>query len=248
MRTFTLLAALATAALAAPTTTTSTAPTPSTVANTTREYNLKTCLKPGQPDKSRFDNLWLYAYHTGAGLNDAVLDPNRTEYAIKGFLNASLGSGSGDQQIFDLGNPFPYALDMVAYANEYSSWEPVRINAGDGATVGGNFFINSTGLQWQSEVNSTYNAFAGWLGMCLSLLRSFCDVGALTRRQSVNGGTPTLHSSSSARASTVTLRRCAAALTCIWFRSTFEIRPARQGAAIDAHDQRGSITSNTSLA
>ncbi len=30
--------------------------------NTSQEYNLKTCLKPNQPGKQRFDNLYLYAY------------------------------------------------------------------------------------------------------------------------------------------------------------------------------------------
>lgn len=56
------------------------------VANTTREYHLRTQLKRNQPNKARFDNLWLVASHTGAGLNDAVLYSNKS-YAIKGFLN-----------------------------------------------------------------------------------------------------------------------------------------------------------------
>lgn len=32
--------------------------------NTSREYNIRTCLKPGQPGKERFDNLWLEDYRT----------------------------------------------------------------------------------------------------------------------------------------------------------------------------------------
>ncbi|KAJ9620121.1 hypothetical protein H2203_007885 [Taxawa tesnikishii (nom. ined.)] len=57
--------------------------------NTSQEYQLRTCLLPGQPaEKARFENLWLVASHTGAGLNDAVLYSNQS-YAIRGFLNVT---------------------------------------------------------------------------------------------------------------------------------------------------------------
>ena len=40
--------------------------------NSTQEYYLKTALKPKQSGKGRFNNLWVVAWHTGAGLDDAV--------------------------------------------------------------------------------------------------------------------------------------------------------------------------------
>lgn len=48
------------------------------VTNTSREYLLKTDLQPNQPGKERFNNLYLEAYHIGAGLNDAVMVPQVT--------------------------------------------------------------------------------------------------------------------------------------------------------------------------
>ncbi|KAG9838235.1 hypothetical protein KCU98_g9301, partial [Aureobasidium melanogenum] len=132
--------------------------------NTTREYELRTQLKPGQDSKERFDNLWLVASHTGAGLNDAVLYANRS-YAIKGFENATNITQSDGQpffnQLFDLGGNFPYDL-YVADVNFYAAWEPVRINGGSGT---GGFFMNSSGLQWDSDPSgpAASNAFGGWL-------------------------------------------------------------------------------------
>ncbi|KAG9596899.1 hypothetical protein KCU77_g6911, partial [Aureobasidium melanogenum] len=132
--------------------------------NTTREYELRTQLKPGQDSKERFDNLWLVASHTGAGLNDAVLYGNRS-YAIKGFENATNITQSDGQpffnQLFDLGGNFPYDL-YVADVNFYAAWEPVRINGGSGT---GGFFMNSSGLQWNSAPSGPAgtNFFGGWL-------------------------------------------------------------------------------------
>ncbi len=53
-------------------------------------YRLKTDLKPGQPGKERFSDLYLEAYHTGAGLDDAVMVPNATA-GIVGYLNGTVG-------------------------------------------------------------------------------------------------------------------------------------------------------------
>lgn len=134
--------------------------------NTTRAYYLKTSLKANQPKKTRFNNLYLESYHTGAGLSDAVFSAEN-KYSAKGFLNAtSVKRTNGklyDYQEFDLGDEFPFSLVVDAYVNSYSSWEPVRINAG-GSTLGG-FFINATGLQWDSNPGQPMsdNTFAGWM-------------------------------------------------------------------------------------
>ncbi|THY28437.1 hypothetical protein D6D00_04174 [Aureobasidium pullulans] len=132
--------------------------------NTSREYQLHTQLKPGQGSKKRFDNLWLVASHTGAGLNDAVLYTNQSS-GIKGFMNATDITQPNGQpyfnQLFDLGGSFPWGL-IIADVNFYSAWEPVRVNAGDGQP---SFFFNSSGLQWNENpsVPADQNAFGGWL-------------------------------------------------------------------------------------
>ena len=133
--------------------------------NTSREYLLHTELKPGQgSSKKHFDNLWLVASHTGAGLNDAVLYSNKS-YAIKGFENATTVKQSDGEpyfnQLFDLGGEFPYDM-FVADVNFYAAWEPVRINAGSGT---GGWFFNSTGLQLNTAPTGPAgtNQFGGWL-------------------------------------------------------------------------------------
>jgi len=49
----------------------------------------------------------------------------------------------------------------------YSGWQPVRINLGYGGSDAGShgFFLNSTGLQWNSAVGSELAAdsFNGWV-------------------------------------------------------------------------------------
>lgn len=134
--------------------------------NTSAEYHLRTQLKGNHPHKARYDNLWLVASHTGAGLNDAVLYSNKS-FAIRGFLNATNmtnpAGGFFAHQEFDLGNTWPYGLG-ISDVNFYAAWEPVRINAGEGDGIGA-FFINSTGLQWieQPEYPEAPSGFGGWL-------------------------------------------------------------------------------------
>jgi len=133
--------------------------------NTSREYLLHTELKPGQGStKKHFDNLWLVASHTGAGLNDAVLYSNKS-YAIKGFENATnITQSNGEpyfNQLFDLGGAFPYDM-FVQDVNFYAAWEPVRIDAGSGS---GGWFMNSSGLQLNTYPTGPAgsNQFGGWL-------------------------------------------------------------------------------------
>ncbi|KAF2723839.1 hypothetical protein K431DRAFT_282532 [Polychaeton citri CBS 116435] len=137
--------------------------------NTSRSYLLHTSLKPHQPKKSRFNDLYLYSYHTGAGLGDAVLTPNST-VASKGFLNGTnITSPTGKKfynQEFDLGGDFPWALVPAPYTIEYTAWQPVRINAGQGVVDEySGFFINGTGLQWSTapESEASRNLFGGWI-------------------------------------------------------------------------------------
>lgn len=139
--------------------------------NETREYRLKTEVKPHQRNKRFYDNLYLYSYHTGAGLGDATFDRNSSA-GIVGTLNAtntSTANAPDYVQQFDLGTGFPYSLYLAEADTPYSGWQPARIDAGDGSSssrgIGEGFFINSTGLQWNSAPgqDADLNAFGGWI-------------------------------------------------------------------------------------
>ena len=95
---------------------------------TNREFALKTVVKPDQPGKERFAELYLTGYHTGAGLNDAVFISDPTT-PVKGFLNGTAGQ-SYHKMVVDLGSDFPYFLNMQINTNFYAAWEPVAVNVG----------------------------------------------------------------------------------------------------------------------
>ncbi|KAK6428420.1 hypothetical protein LTR95_015439 [Oleoguttula sp. CCFEE 5521] len=128
-------------------------------------YRLRADLKPGQPDKTVYDGLYLSSYHTGAGLNDAVFYSKDPSDGIVGQLNGT----NGTAQTFNLGTAFPWSMFMVPYASTYAAWQPVRIDAGEGGHsdrgLGGGFFINGTGLQWAEAGTGSADGypFAGWM-------------------------------------------------------------------------------------
>lgn len=60
------------------------------------------------------------------------------------------------------------SMNLALADTAYSGWQPVRIDAGAGESsrgINGGFFINSTGLQWDSSPDSDIapNAFGGWI-------------------------------------------------------------------------------------
>ena len=79
------------------------------VTNTTREYRLRSQVKPHQRGKGSFNGLYLVAYHTGAGLDDATFTSN-ISLAETSFLNAtntSTPAAPDNNEIFDLGE-YPF--------------------------------------------------------------------------------------------------------------------------------------------
>jgi hypothetical protein len=59
-------------------------------------------------------------------------------------------------------------MNLALADTAYSGWQPVRIDAGAGDSSRGSgegFFINSTGLQWNSApgTNPARDAFGGWI-------------------------------------------------------------------------------------
>lgn len=110
-----------------------------------KRYRLKTKLLEGDATK---DNLYIQTYHTGAGLNDAVLTPTFTSGTV-GYLNATEGNW-----IFELnGATFPSGFNF-AYEQYYTRWLGMHIDAGYGEP---GFFKNGSGLV------TSYAAWTGWL-------------------------------------------------------------------------------------
>ncbi|KAL4804009.1 hypothetical protein BDV18DRAFT_143663 [Aspergillus unguis] len=103
-------------------------------------------LKTSEAENPDHNDLYVYGYHTGAGLNDAVL--------TKDVGTASAGYLNGTSVQFDLGTTFPWGLSPQGVTN-YAAWQFVNINAGYGQE---GFSVNSTGLQWSKEMG-----FGGWL-------------------------------------------------------------------------------------
>jgi hypothetical protein len=110
--------------------------------NATKPFHLRTA----DASNEKHNDLYVYAYHTGAGFNDAVLTSDE-DTASTAFLN-------GTYTQFDFETPFPWGFNPIPVTN-YAQWEPVEINVGYGAE---GFFINSTGLQWSEQ-----QGFGGWL-------------------------------------------------------------------------------------
>jgi len=92
--------------------------------------------------------LYLYSYHTGAGLGDAALSSNKS-IAFQGYLN-------GTQQLMTYNNnaigPWPLAISYAAY-QEFVS---VTISISGLNTYDTGFFFNSSGLQYNQSTG-------GWL-------------------------------------------------------------------------------------
>lgn len=74
--------------------------------STSQNFHLKT----SNADQDVHNDLYVYAYHTGAGLNDAVLSPDAGQ-ASRAFLNNTAVQ-------FDLDTPFPWGMQMVG-ATDY---------------------------------------------------------------------------------------------------------------------------------
>ncbi|OCT52583.1 hypothetical protein CLCR_10785 [Cladophialophora carrionii] len=93
-------------------------------------------------------NLYVYSYHTGAGLGDAALSSNKST-AWQGYLN-------GTQQLMTYPNnaigPWPLAVQN----GPYQEWNQVTISISALPTYNAGFFFNSSGLQYNGSTG-------GWL-------------------------------------------------------------------------------------
>ncbi|KAJ5317441.1 hypothetical protein PENANT_c074G11108 [Penicillium antarcticum] len=112
------------------------------VAKTPKTFHLKTT----SATKAEHNDLYVYGYHTGAGLNDAVLTQD-VGTASSAYLN-------GTNVVFDYKTEFPWGMIAVGNTN-YASWQPIQINAGTGTD---GFSIDNGLLQWSEDMG-----FGGWL-------------------------------------------------------------------------------------
>jgi len=112
-------------------------------------YYLRTQVEGKAPHCGTNKNdLWVYSYHTGAGLGDVGLSSNKS-WAMEGYLN-------GSQQMFTYpGNeigPWPLAIQSGAY----QQWSVATISIAEGVYPYEGFYFNSSGLQYNES-------YAGWL-------------------------------------------------------------------------------------
>jgi hypothetical protein len=138
------------------------------VTRDTKQFHLKT----SGATNALHNDLYVYAYHTGAGLNDAVLDKDDTN-AAPFYLN-------GTSALATLGTEFPWGMSANGDTNYACkcirsmvscqvcetcwlmmrfilvAWEPIEINAGEGSS---GFSIDNGNFVW-----SEADGFGGWLG------------------------------------------------------------------------------------
>ncbi|CAK7198076.1 hypothetical protein SEUCBS139899_000734 [Sporothrix eucalyptigena] len=137
------------------------------VSDNNNPFVLKTQVKNG--GDSKYNGLYVYAYHTGAGLNDAMLRPE-TDRAVSGTAftgGADSDSSLGAQYfavLYQLGG-LPYELMPVTGWTPYPDLQPVRINVnGSPPDVNNAFYFKNNRLQWTSSANiSPPGGFGGWL-------------------------------------------------------------------------------------
>ncbi|KAJ5794771.1 hypothetical protein N7457_001370 [Penicillium paradoxum] len=132
MKFLTSLLLLATTAIAAP------------VANTQESKHFH--LKSTGATNAEHNGLYVYAYHTGAGLNDAVLTTDANK-ASSVYLN-------GTKAKFDLKSDLSWGVVATGNTN-YASWQPITINAGAGSD---GFSVKDNEFQWSED-----SGFGGWL-------------------------------------------------------------------------------------
>ncbi|CAK7210127.1 hypothetical protein SCUCBS95973_000686 [Sporothrix curviconia] len=118
---------------------------------------------------AKFDNLYVFAYHTGAGLNDAMLrtEPQSAVSATAFTGGAGSGSTLGAQffaVLFQIGGS-PYELMPATGYTSYSGVLPVRINVnGAPPSTDNAFYFEGNKLRWTSSADSSPpGGFYGWL-------------------------------------------------------------------------------------
>ncbi|CAG8158964.1 unnamed protein product [Penicillium nalgiovense] len=92
------------------------------------------------------NNLYVYAYHTGAGLNDAVLTKD-VNTASSIYLN-------GTNAFIDFNTKLLWGV-VATGDNKFTSWNPTLINAGQGSN---GFSVKGNSFMW-----SEASGFGGWL-------------------------------------------------------------------------------------
>lgn len=133
-----------------------------------------------------YNNLYVYAYYIGVGLNDAVLtkDVNAASSVYLNGINAFFDLNTellwgvvatGDNKYICECLHLESCVLILIWANENSTaWERILINVGQGSNV---FLAEGSSFIW-----SEASGFGGWLGKTpLSLLFSRSDLVLIFR-------------------------------------------------------------------
>ncbi|KAF2435138.1 hypothetical protein EJ08DRAFT_693029 [Tothia fuscella] len=99
----------------------------------TKYYYFKTAIEAGQAAfKDKYDDLYLYSYHTGAGQGDAALSSGTPFSGHKGWFNTTGGNLNWFQPTAN--NSFYFGFGLNQPWDYYSSWQPAQINGGQSNT------------------------------------------------------------------------------------------------------------------
>jgi hypothetical protein len=91
-------------------------------------YYFKTSVQAYQP--TAYDDLYLVAYHTGAGLSDATFVKGAPLEGHRGWFN---GTSLNWFHPSSINGGIFFGVDYAIGGGSYTSWSSVTINAGEGA-------------------------------------------------------------------------------------------------------------------
>ncbi len=149
-----------------------TTPRASAPAKKGNRFYLRTHVKSGQGNKQAFNGLYLFAYHTGAGLNDAMLTGKKSigilAFAKPGhlvMLDEDVKPADYFNVLFKLGS-LPYELIPTSGSTPYGGLQPVHINVGASPPTNLNaFYFEGDTLQWTNAAGlDSPGLFHGWMG------------------------------------------------------------------------------------
>jgi hypothetical protein len=92
-------------------------------------YYFKTSVKADQP--TAYNNLYLVAYHTGAGLSDATFVKDAPLESHRGWFN---GTSLNWFQPSSVNGGIFFGVDYSVGGANYASWSSVTINGGQGTS------------------------------------------------------------------------------------------------------------------
>lgn len=117
-------------------------------------YYFKTQVQADQP--TAYNDLYVVAYHTGAGLSDATFVKDAPLEGHRGWFN---GTSLNWFQPSSVNGGIFFGVDYYVGGGNYASWSTVTINGGQGSP--------GLGLDADKNLIVLDNSYwESWLGMC----------------------------------------------------------------------------------